>query len=187
MLVRWLSCPACSGRGLLGGWRVLAVLGLLLVLLPLCQGKGAQEDVSIYPAVCGMDWCPSWLPVRHCELDWGRGDHAPGQRRLRFLLPARAQKPAETLAPAGLQISLRCLELKTPLGSKPKASLLCFPIPLGLDWRDHSARLFSSGPSVATALRGARLLPGSVSVCHSLERVVRDAGGWKYFISGRNP
>lgn len=26
----------------------------------------AGEDVSLYPAVCGVDCCPSWLPVRQC-------------------------------------------------------------------------------------------------------------------------
>lgn len=174
-----------------GSQRVLTVLGLLLVPLPPCQRKGTHEDVNVYPAVCGMDWCPSWLPVRHCEPDWGRGDCALGQGRLRLLLRARAQQPAETLAATGLQISLGCPELKTSHGNKPKASPLCFPAPLGSDWRDRGARLFSSGPSVATApctaLRGASLLPSSVSVHHGPGRMGRDAGSWKYFISGRNP
>lgn len=174
-----------------GSQRVLAVLGLLLVPLPPCWGKGTHEDVSVYPAVCGMDWCPSWLPVKHCEPDWGRGDRTPGQGRLRLLLRARAQQAAGTSAATGLQISLGCPELKTSHGNKPKALPLCFPAPLGSNQGNHRARLFSSGPSVAaapcTALRGASLLPGSVSVHHGPGRMGRGAGGWKYFISGRNP
>lgn len=84
-----------------GSQWVLAVLGLLVLSWP-GQGKGTQEDKGMYPAVCGRDSCPSWLSVRLCGPDWGRGDCAPSQGRLWLLLHARAQQPAETLAVMGL-------------------------------------------------------------------------------------
>lgn len=74
-----------------GGGKVLTVLGpsLLSSLLP-------REDISVYPAVCGVDCCPSWLPVRHCGPDWGRGDCVPGQGRLQLLLCAVPSSPLRT-------------------------------------------------------------------------------------------
>lgn len=83
-------------------------------------------------------------------------------------------EPSSQLRPR-LQISPGCPELKTSHGNKPKALLLCFPAPLGLDQRDRGTRLFGLGSSVVTApcaaLCGASQLPGSVSVHHG-------PGGW---------
>lgn len=150
------------------------------------RGKGSREDVK---CLSSRSWTGLVSQLAACELDWGRGDCAPGQGRRRLLLRARAQQRPRLQQ--GLQIALRCPALKISSGNKPKPSPLCFLAPLGSGWKDRRARLFGSSPSMATAPRaalgGASLLPGTVSVHHGLGRRGRGAGGWKYFISGRNP
>lgn len=83
-LVWCLSC--CWWEGTHCAWTFPAFLPSL----------PAGEDVSVYPAVCGVDCCPSWLPVRHCELDWGRGDCAAGQGWLQLLLCAAPSSQQRT-------------------------------------------------------------------------------------------
>lgn len=81
----------------------------------------AGEDVNVYPAVCGVDCCPSWLPVRHCEPDWGRGDCAPGQGRLQLLLCAAPSSQLRTWLQPGCKSPLSAQSSKHPMEINPNS------------------------------------------------------------------